>query len=113
MKFILIIVLATFQTVLGNPKFAWDLNLVSRSQIPLLKIDFPQRNYRDVAHLRVSKFVQNVTKDDSCIFEGNLEQEPNVPIAVFGCPGSTEFEVTVSKRDLKSEVLKASSLSEF
>jgi hypothetical protein len=81
----------------GVPQFHWDEENLSRSGIPLLKINFPEYGDDDLVHLSVTSLLDSTSFDRSneatCIFEGFLEKEPDMPVAVTGCPGSSRVEV--------------------
>ncbi len=78
------------------PEFRWDESKWSRAGIPTLRIHFPSLRSHDVAHLEVSKFVDDLydrNNEDTCIFTGNFEFESDVDVALTGCPGSSRMEV--------------------
>ncbi len=82
------------------PEFRWDEAKLSRSGIPLLHLHFPSLKSYDVAHLDVSDLVKDFIKqpydrnnEATCIFNGKLEAEEDVEVALTGCPGANRFEV--------------------
>ena len=87
-------------TIVGEslPEFIWDDSKLSRSGIPLLHFHFPSLKSRDIAHLEVSNFVEEPFDRDNeatCIFNGQLEYEKDVQVALTGCPGANRFEVKI------------------
>jgi hypothetical protein len=82
-----------------SPTFDWDEDNLSRSGVPLLKITFPNIDGHDVAHLSASRFLDSDfdrLNEKTCIFEGHLQNEPDVPVAATGCPGASRLEVLLN-----------------
>ena len=80
---------------LANPHFEWDLDQTGESGIPILHVTFPNDAGRDEIVLKQSHLADgefDPSREESCVFEGTLKKEPEVPVVATGCPGS-KFEV--------------------
>jgi len=84
-----------------KPSFDWLETKSSASGVPLLKVHFPDGNRADYIHLKqfnpIPKQPNERLEDvDPCIFEGFLENEPDVyAVLTGGCPLNSSFEVFV------------------
>lgn len=78
----------------------------SKDGIPVLHVTYPGKDIeRDEAHLKLSEFAIgnfDSNREESCIFEGNLKNEFEVPVVASGCPGSSRFEVQLFSEHLET-----------
>jgi len=80
------------------PSFSWVENRASEAGVPILKVTFPGNNEVDFIHLRHFNPIplqphERKEDVDLCIFEGHLENEPDVyAVLTGGCPFEDTFQ---------------------
>jgi len=81
------------------PSFTWLENRASQEGVPILRVTFPDTNDVDFIHLRQFNPIpiqphERAEDVDPCIFEGHLENEPDVyAVLTSGCPYENSFQV--------------------
>jgi hypothetical protein len=79
---------------LEHVSFSWLKDRFSATGIPLLKVALPNDGKSALIHLK--QFEQNDQRktEVSCIFQGNLEDDPKSYVVLTGgCPFENNFEV--------------------
>jgi len=85
-----------------KPVFAWLESRASVAGVPILEVTFPGSNQVDYIHFRQFNPIplqshERVEDVDPCIFEGHLENEPDVyAVLTSGCPFEDSFQVNFS-----------------
>jgi len=81
------------------PSFSWLENRASEAGVPILQVTFPDANDVDFIHLKQFNPIpiqphERAEDVDPCIFEGHLENEPDVyAVLTSGCPYENSFQV--------------------
>ena len=80
------------------PTFEWDLDRLSTSGIPILKVSFEENREADEAHFKISNLAnqdRDLSHEEACLFEGSLKNDPHSKLAASGCPGAQRMEVSL------------------
>jgi hypothetical protein len=84
-----------------TPIFRWDYERQYRSDFgfnpPNLQVRFPNGNSDKIIlrqHIPIPELVETRSFDD-CLFLGRLQRNTRSSVAVTGCPGDSEVQVTI------------------
>ena len=85
-------------SVASVPTFEWDLDRLSTSEIPILKVSLEEDKEVDEVHLEISNLAnqdRDLSHEEACLFEGSLKNDPHFKLAASGCPGAQRMEVSL------------------